>query len=352
MKKRIDWIDIAKGFGMLVIVLGHVLRVGYLKQFTYAFSVPFYLIISGLTYKYQDSKEFIKKKFFKIMIPYYCFSIISILVYFVIGRYFQNLIHLNQDEIGFFNNVVSMLYGNSRYLNMEWNRPLWFLPTYFISINIVNILEKSIKNKRSILLLILLVLSYVVSLNSSYIYLPLQLETGLIFILYIEIGICLKNVLIKKDDINKNKYVLLSLIGILSGCILSYLNGSADLRIMTFGNSYFMYILVSLIFSISLNLLFIVLDNKLKLLSLVGRNSLSIMCMHKFPVMFFQIIIPITKNILLNNYESILMDVTSIAVSIMVIAMCLCVTYLLNMYFPYMYGTKTKFNIFKREKYE
>lgn len=352
MKRRIEWIDIAKGFGMLVIVLGHVLRIGYLKQFTYAFSVPYYLILSGLTYKCQEPKAFIKKKFLRIMIPYYSFSIISILIYLVIGKYFQNFISLNQKETGLFNNLLSMLYGNSRFLNMEWNRPLWFLPTFFISNIIVNALEKNINNKRPVLLLSLLILSYIVSLISNYIYLPLQLETGLIFIFYIEIGIYLKNILFGKDYTNKNKYILLSLIGILAGCVLSYLNGGVDLRIMTFGKSYFMYIFVSLILSMSFNMLFIVFDNKLKLLSLIGRNTLSIMCMHKFPIMVFQMIIPITRNILLSNTENILMNFTSIIISVVVIAMCLFVTYLLNKYFPYIYGTSVKLNIFKREEYE
>ena len=347
INKRIRWIDIAKGFGILIIVLGHVLRVGYLKQFTYAFSVPYCLILAGFTYKYNNSSDFIRKKFLRIMIPYYSFSLISIIIYYFVGTFFQNIISLNQSDTNILNNILSMFYANSRYLNMEWNRPLWFLPTFFISIVLVNFIENYVNkgNKRAFFIIVLLFINFIVSLFSDVLYLPFQLETAFSFMLYIEIGILIK------DLLYENKNSALIIIGIVIGCALGYINGSSDIRIMEFGRSYFLYLLVSIILSIS----FIMLSkkiSKLNLLALIGRNTISIMCMHKFPVMFFQMVLPITKAIILKNSETLLMDFTSIALSVIVVCMCLGVTYLLNMYFPYIYGTNKKTNILKQVQYE
>ena len=81
-KKRIVWIDIAKGFGIICIVLGHVLKSGLLRQVFYAFSVPFFFILVGITYKYKsDAVEFYKGKLKRIIIPYFSFAMVSIIIF-------------------------------------------------------------------------------------------------------------------------------------------------------------------------------------------------------------------------------------------------------------------------------
>lgn len=45
--KRIESLDIAKGFGILIVVLGHVLRPNdvFLKEFIFSFHMPLFFIL-------------------------------------------------------------------------------------------------------------------------------------------------------------------------------------------------------------------------------------------------------------------------------------------------------------------
>lgn len=85
--KRIAWIDVSKGFGIYFIVLGHLLISGTLRKWIFAFHVPFFFFLSGLTFNVsQPFFTFLKKKFFSIMLPYYFFSILSIGIYDVMVK--------------------------------------------------------------------------------------------------------------------------------------------------------------------------------------------------------------------------------------------------------------------------
>ena len=62
-RKRINWIDVAKGIGIFIIVLGHVLKTGFLRQLIFSFHVPFFFLLSGVTLNTnQKFLNFVKKK--------------------------------------------------------------------------------------------------------------------------------------------------------------------------------------------------------------------------------------------------------------------------------------------------
>lgn len=56
--KRIESLDIAKGFGILIVVLGHVLRPNdvFLKEFIFSFHMPLFFILSGFVLKTENVK--------------------------------------------------------------------------------------------------------------------------------------------------------------------------------------------------------------------------------------------------------------------------------------------------------
>lgn len=88
---REPWIDTARCIMIFAIVWGHVL--GYteakgLYNWLYNFHVPMSLMISGMvvTYHKNGFAAFIRKRFVRLMIPYYCFSLISIALYSVVGN--------------------------------------------------------------------------------------------------------------------------------------------------------------------------------------------------------------------------------------------------------------------------
>nr|MBQ8251770.1 acyltransferase family protein [Lachnospiraceae bacterium] len=70
MEKRIDWIDIAKGIGIICIVLGH-LGNGKINSIVYTFHVPLFFFLSGFLLNIEGkTKDFIKKKSKALLLPY------------------------------------------------------------------------------------------------------------------------------------------------------------------------------------------------------------------------------------------------------------------------------------------
>jgi len=58
--KRIDWVDIAKGFGMLLIIFGHC-EIGRFRDIVFTFHVPLFFICSGFTLRVSQTAEEFKK---------------------------------------------------------------------------------------------------------------------------------------------------------------------------------------------------------------------------------------------------------------------------------------------------
>lgn len=79
MEKRKRYIDIAKGIAMILVIMGHCKYVNqYLDIWIYSFHMPLFFILSGMTFSIKNKsnlKEFIKNKFFKLLIPYILLSI-------------------------------------------------------------------------------------------------------------------------------------------------------------------------------------------------------------------------------------------------------------------------------------
>ena len=103
MKNRINWIDVGKGIGILLVVLGHSLRDSMMSSSTvcnaiytmvYAIHMPFLMYLSGYmfavksdSYLKKGIKEYGLLKVNKLMKPYLVYAVI---VYAVIRIAFQN----------------------------------------------------------------------------------------------------------------------------------------------------------------------------------------------------------------------------------------------------------------------
>ena len=84
-KNRIDYFDIAKGMGMILVIIGHMpLKNRYLINFIYSFHMPLFFIISGYFFKYRENKECIKNIFKKLILPYFITCILIILYKIII----------------------------------------------------------------------------------------------------------------------------------------------------------------------------------------------------------------------------------------------------------------------------
>ena len=124
MSKRIEYLDIAKGIGILLVVLGHndfeAISL-FAHQVIYSFHMPLFFFLSG--YFLNTSTpffNFLKKRFHALLKPYF-FTIF--LIYFT---------SVSLEKMGFntaITRIFKSLYGSGHYL--DWVQ-LWFLPQLFV----------------------------------------------------------------------------------------------------------------------------------------------------------------------------------------------------------------------------
>lgn len=96
MTRQIEF-DLLKGLGILFVILGHSVPdfpvnlradmvAGTVEQLMYAFHMPLFFICAGCMVQMADNKHscdggyilFLKKKFLRLMVPYFSFSILSL----------------------------------------------------------------------------------------------------------------------------------------------------------------------------------------------------------------------------------------------------------------------------------
>ena len=82
-KKRISWLDMAKGYGILFVILGH-LDIGLFDEWIYTFHMPLFFFLSGCVFSAKKPfLEFLKKKCKALLVPYFCMGLLVILFQFL-----------------------------------------------------------------------------------------------------------------------------------------------------------------------------------------------------------------------------------------------------------------------------
>ena len=92
MSSRIEFIDLAKGICVLLVVVGHVgvnIAIPGLENVR----MPLYFILSGLFFKsYDGRKNFLIKKTNKILIPFLFFYLLGYFVFYIVNWIVPGLI--------------------------------------------------------------------------------------------------------------------------------------------------------------------------------------------------------------------------------------------------------------------
>ena len=78
--KRVNYIDIARGIAIILMVIGHVIQKGWKRNVIFSFHMPFFIIVSGMFHKDKSLKDTIKNIFSKLILPYIsCTLIVNII---------------------------------------------------------------------------------------------------------------------------------------------------------------------------------------------------------------------------------------------------------------------------------
>ena len=88
-KQRLRFIDIAKGIGIICVIIGHTVEHGsFLFNVIFSFHMPLFFIVSGMLFKKADWSTLIKKRFSSLIVPYLT-TIVIFLPFFLVKRYIK-----------------------------------------------------------------------------------------------------------------------------------------------------------------------------------------------------------------------------------------------------------------------
>ena len=184
VNERIKYLDIAKFIGIFCIYLGHFgSQAGYAYKFVFCFHVPLFFFLSGCSENFSKDinlKKYIIKNLKKIILPFFIFSILSVIF---------NCIYSNSIN-GLTNSLLIILKGCIR--NTFFAGSLWFLTCLFIIKIMFYIFRKIIKNKYLIILTCLLL--YVFTgfiINTSPLVNPrmfFNIDSAFYYIIYYALG--------------------------------------------------------------------------------------------------------------------------------------------------------------------
>lgn len=317
-KERLTYLDVAKGIGILLVVIGHVYAFNrqivdrFFVIWLYSFHMPLFFIISGMLIAYKDEKDiwkFVKKRIKGILIPYVFFSIFSIIVFAIVNDFSREV---------FVQNVKATICG----VGID---TLWFLPALFFGEVIFFALRNLLKNKYVICIISAIIYTLGNFMMKDYGLICLFLGRICIAVGFIMIGNYTMN-LIRKRNMPWYGLIVIAILSV----ILSKINGLVDLNNLVF-NNHILYLINSLIGTYLILEISKLID--IDEITYWGRNTLIVMATH------LNIIYILFNKILgIHSFGY----VTGMIVFVLLLAVERIIIYVVNRYMPFLMGRKQK----------
>lgn len=275
-RNRFDYIDIAKGIGIILVVCSHSMCSDLMFIASSCF-IPLFYVISG----YVTSKVDIKKKARRLLKPYMFFNIGILGLMWMSGFKQVTSTHLWGILYSRYSLYRLDIADNHIFMNIG-NSPLWFLTSMFLAFVWFDLLLR-IKKKGLRLILLLIYLLVTDLLSRFSILLPWSMDTSFLMAIFIYCGYALRH---NEGGIEglSNKVILGSIICYFL-CLL--INGYTNLSVGDFGKSVWLTAIAGIAGSLILIkcAVWLAKTKCKKILIEVGKNSLIIFCI-QMPLLF------------------------------------------------------------------
>ncbi|MDD2972242.1 MAG: acyltransferase [Lachnospiraceae bacterium] len=353
-KERLDYLDMVKGLGIILVVIGHSTYAGEnLLTWIASFHMPLFFIISGMLLQFNREEEndigkTVKKKLRTILLPYFSFSVI-----YLIMDGMMLFLHLGSkvwvDFVYEFLGTIT-LYGIST---------LWFLPALFLG----EISFLYIRKKRNHFLTIGvgIALALVVGLthplfdstyplfNAIYYLLPgyflIFLYRSAVAYVFIMMGYYTQ-LFIKENIGIQIREIFLGVALLVAGMAFAFANGRVDLHSVIFHNNIYFYIsafagTMGTVF-LCRNIRYCGKQRLLKPVLAAGRNSLIIMVTH----LEFRVMITAIRGagLVSTRMPGLMPYIQWILVAVLVILMEWVIVVVMNRYFYFLIGKRKPLN--------
>ena len=264
MNGRIRWLDISRGFLIILVVLAHCMVPRVVFSFL-SYLVAGYLFISGYLHKDRPFKILVVRRFTRLIIPYFVMGFMNIAIFFVTQLFITELnFTFLETQKKFL--LVYLGPGEVPYSLS----PLWYLPMFFMVEVFYGMFRKLHLTYAGIVLGLLVPFFGRTKL-------PWEIDTALFGLIFFHIGVLYRRFKLK---VRKPLLLLSSSIVILS-LVVKY-NGLVDLNTKYYG-TFPLLTFVGEICYIGIIIGFSALIEKRhfsKVLELFGRNTLFILGYH------------------------------------------------------------------------
>ncbi|MHC0037550.1 acyltransferase family protein [Pseudoneobacillus sp. C159] len=284
-RRRNEWIDVAKGIAIILVVVGHAATFDVTP--IYWFHMPAFFMMSGFFFKPMDSMNAIKawlvKRAKQLFIPYLFFLVVITALRYLVIFYQSGLSWewLVED-------VRNVLIGG-RFFPSDFYVVMWFIPCLFLTQVLCALIFYFVKNKLFRFGIILLFYSLAhfetwFSFNHS-VFVPLNLDVSLLALPYFVVGYHVHRALVLfKNKLDLTKFVGFTLFAA-AIFIITFKRPIAyifDMRSVTYYH-FFLDLLVPITLTIALfivSALFTKWGRLSSLLNYAGKSSLIIMYTH------------------------------------------------------------------------
>lgn len=266
-KQRLEYIDVFRSLGIIVMVMGHIGFGGEFDHFIHAFHMPMFFFTSGFFYKRRDCSigEFVGKKVKSLLIPY---------IFFGIAHYFASLI-----LDGFSIKPLIYLFTFNT-ISLPIAGALWFLTALFFTDIFYFLLDRW--NVKLLIIPLVLVGSFIDQM------LPYPLPWAL-SASFIGLGLYWFGEMSKKNEVKIEKLLNMNwwqilVVGVIT-TILIFINGYINMREGTYAFMPLFWInaLLSIYVGVSISKL-ICRTGNIKWLTSIGRNSIVYVCLNQLVI--------------------------------------------------------------------
>lgn len=298
---RQAWIDVLKGWGILIIVLGHVWSLqdaSVFYQWLFSFHVPIFFFAAGLTLrlKNQGALEHMAQRAKGLLMPYLVFGLLGYLFYLA-GYFVAQMAGLTVEQFnyGLWRPLWGVFYGTVGD-GLLVNSPLWFLPALWLCSGALVALNRSVHT---------VWIRYAITMGafalgvwlSERIKLPLSMSSALCAAVFMQWGMDAQKY-VSSALSKRHTLTALLIFGALS--LFAPINGSVGLAGPGVNHPllFLFFAGVGTVFSLALSLLIHAQAPRLRsALITLGRNSLAILVLHMLAIKGIKVVLSLALGI-------------------------------------------------------
>ena len=265
MGKRLEYVDIAKGIGLILVVCSHSDAFD-LMWYMMDMCIPIFFFCSGYTFKMKGTfKDAMAKKFRRLFVPYLFFNMVLFCVFFHFSL--RELIGILYSRFSLYPLYVT---PNIKFFT-SGNYPMWFLTSMIVSYFLFYLLVYYEKYKHALMLLYVLL---AVCFMKSPILLPWSFDTAPLTAMLIYVGLKIRKYGLISMDVFQVLFLVLLYIG------LRCVGGILNISVREYGTSIAIYFLLAIMAPIIVLWVSKFLEGTVvgKCFYTLGKHSLTIFC--------------------------------------------------------------------------